>query len=42
MAQKTLMEKLGICLKKEKNSDKGEKITKSLFKKMESTDKKET
>ena len=43
MAQKTFMEKLGICTKKEK-LDKGEKIEnrKSFFKKMESTDKKET
>merc|ERR1711997_663378 len=43
MAQKTFMEKLGICTKKEKG-DKGEKIEnrKSFFKKMESTDKKET
>merc|ERR1712198_499413 len=40
MAQKTVMEKLGLCFKKEKN-DKGERITKSLFKKIESTDKKE-
>merc|ERR1712062_509494 len=43
MAQKTFMEKLGICTKKEK-LDKGEKIEnrKSFFKKMESTYKKET
>merc|ERR1712072_97382 len=32
-AQESIMEKLGICTKK-KDSDKGEKITKSLFKKM--------
>merc|ERR1739842_283112 len=43
MAQKTFMEKLGLCFKKEKgDKDKGEKVTKSLFKKMESTDKKES
>merc|ERR1711879_416159 len=43
MAKKTVMEKLGLCFKKEKgDKDKGEKVTKSLFKKMESTDKKES
>jgi len=41
MAQKTVMEKLGLCFNKKDKNDKGEKITKSLFKKMESTDKKE-
>merc|ERR1712113_927272 len=39
IAHKTFMEKLGICSKnKADKSDKGEKITKSLFKKMESSD----
>ena len=43
IAHKTFMEKLGICSKnKPDKSDKGEKITKSLFKKMESSDKKES
>merc|ERR1712038_1357587 len=43
MAKKTVMEKLGICSKsKADKSDKGEKITKSLFKKMESSNKKES
>merc|ERR1712061_341135 len=43
IAHKTFMEKLGICSKnKADKSDKGEKITKSLFKKMESSDKKES
>ena len=43
MAKKTVMEKLGLHFKKEKgDKDKGEKVTKSLFKKMESTDKKES
>merc|ERR1711993_71395 len=32
MAKKTVMEKLGLCFKKEKG-EKGEKVTKSLFKK---------
>merc|ERR1711971_90915 len=41
MAKKTVMEKLGPCFKKG-DKDKGEKVTKSLFKKMESTDKKES
>ena len=41
MAKKTVMEKLGLCFKKG-DKDKGEKVTKSLFKKMESTDKKES
>merc|ERR1712045_271645 len=43
MAQKTLMEKLGICTSKKDKKDKGEKIEnrKSFFK-MESTDKKES
>ena len=40
MAKKTVMEKLGLCFKKEKG-EKGEKVTKSLFKKMETVDKKE-
>merc|ERR1712088_518126 len=43
MAKKTVMEKLGLHFKREKgDKDKGEKVTKSLFKKMESTDKKES
>ena len=43
IAHKTFMEKLGICSKnKPDKGDKGEKITKSLFKKMESSDKKES
>merc|ERR1711936_274697 len=35
MAKKTVMEKLGLCFKKEKGEkgEKGEKVTKSLFKK---------
>lgn len=43
MAQKTFMEKLGICSSKKDKKDKGEKIEnrKSFFK-MESTDKKES
>ena len=40
MAKKTVMEKLGLCFKKEKG-DKGEKVSKSLFKKSEPADKKE-
>ena len=40
IAKITVMEKLGLCFKKEKG-DKGEKISKSIFKKSETVEKKD-